>query len=309
MPAVSVLLPVHNGGQYIETAVRSILTQTFRDFELLILDDGSTDGTAAILARLSTADERIRVISRENRGLVASLNELLGQARGRYCARMDADDVALPRRLERQVHYLNTHPDVVLLGGQIELIDAGSRRLGVVGQPLTHEEIEDCHLRGHTSICHPAAIFDQAKVQLLGGYRSELFPAEDLDLWLRLGEVGCVANLDELVLQYRIHDQSISSLNQAKQVASWHQVAKDAWNRRGIAGDYICESTFWREEDGRHSRHRFALKYGWMAWKNGHRQVASYYGWRAIRTRPLRGDSWRLLLVSMMRRYRRQELN
>lgn len=304
MPLVSVLLPVYNGERYLEVAVRSILSQTFRDFEFLILNDGSTDRTASILTRLSREDARIQVFSRENRGLVISLNELLEKAEGRYCARMDADDIALPCRLDAQVTYFQNHPEVVLLGGQIELIDAATRLLGVLGQPLTHREIEGNHLCGHTSICHPAAMFDRIKALGVGGYQDAFFRAEDLDLWLRLGEIGPVANLAVTILMYRIHGKSISGSNQKKQVETVRRVCQAAWERRGLKGQYVCQSAAWREEGGWASRHRFSLKYGWMAWKHGHETSARSYAWQAILTNPFSVDSWRLYMVTQLRRGR-----
>ncbi|MFD1958687.1 glycosyltransferase family 2 protein [Novosphingobium panipatense] len=116
-PRVSVLLPCYNGAAYLEEAVRSILLQTFADFELIVVDDGSTDATADILARMGRRDPRLRVVRQPNGGIVAALNTAIAHARGEYIARMDADDVSFPERFAFQVAWLDAHPATVLVGG------------------------------------------------------------------------------------------------------------------------------------------------------------------------------------------------
>ena len=135
---VSVLLPLYNGEAYIREAVESVLAQTRRDFELLILDDGSRDGSLAIVQEIARRDPRVRLISRENRGLTETLNELLAAARGEFVARMDADDVCLPDRFERQVAFLDAHPEVVCVGGDPVMIDERGRLLTALEQGPTH---------------------------------------------------------------------------------------------------------------------------------------------------------------------------
>src|SRR4051812_26679567 len=122
-PTVSVLMAVYNGEQYLREAVNSILSQTFKDFEFIIIDDGSTDRSPELLASYARADSRVKLISRPNKGLTKSLNEGLHAARGEFVARMDGDDISLPERFERQVSYLREHPEVVLVGSRVEFID------------------------------------------------------------------------------------------------------------------------------------------------------------------------------------------
>src|ERR1700761_204383 len=123
-PLVSVLMPVFNAQRYVAAAVNSILDQTLGDFELIIVDDGSTDQSTAILRRLAGRDGRIRLISRPNTGYVVALNEALDAARGEFLARMDADDVSLPQRFEKQVQFLQENPDFVLVGTHVTTMDA-----------------------------------------------------------------------------------------------------------------------------------------------------------------------------------------
>src|ERR1700680_300023 len=128
-PKVSVVMSVFNGQTFLSEAIESILGQTFRDFEFLIIDDGSTDRTAEILSTIAQSDGRIQIVSRSNKGRAISLNVGINLAAGKYIGRMDADDVALPRRLEQQVTFMEQHPGVVLLGGAVELISAAGQRL------------------------------------------------------------------------------------------------------------------------------------------------------------------------------------
>jgi glycosyltransferase involved in cell wall biosynthesis len=300
-PTVSVILPVYNAERYLTDAVESILGQTFKDFEFLIINDGSTDGSGAILDRYAKQDSRIRLWHRENSGYVSALNFMLGEAKTGLIARMDADDVAMPGRFEVQVAALAEDPGLVLVGGQIELIDADSRRLGVLAQPLSHEEIDEFHLRGHTSVCHPMAMFRRDAVLRVGGYREELILAEDLDLWLRLAEVGRLRNLPEVVLQYRVHDQSVSSQRQAAQADAARRGCAEAWRRRGVEGRYRCEFHNERATAGPEGRFNTSLKYGWMAWKQGHIATARHYAGRALRLRPFDERSLRLAACVMLK--------
>ena len=131
-----------------------------------------------------------------------------------------------------------------------------------------------------------------------GGYDGDYYPAEDLDLWLRLGEVGKLANLAVPVLQYRLHDKSISEQAAGRQRETQRRACEAAWKRRGISGRFEAEDD-WRPGTDASSRHRFMLRYGWWAWNSGQRSTALYYGWRALRERALHPDGWKLLLAAM----------
>ena len=155
-PRVSVLMPVFNAARYLAPAVQSVLGQTFRDFEFLIVDDGSTDSSGEMLRGYAARDPRIRLISRPNTGYVVALNEMLGRARGELVARMDADDISLRARFERQVGALTRDPGLVCVGGACEMIDSRGSRLVDLTLPVTDAEIQKSCLEGHTAICHPA---------------------------------------------------------------------------------------------------------------------------------------------------------
>src|SRR4051812_20541856 len=159
MPAISVILACYNTERYIASAVKSILAQTFRDFELILLDDGSTDRSPEICTQLASEDSRIKLVSRPNKGLTKTLNEGLELATAPLIARMDADDLSSPDRFEKQVAYLNAHPDCVCLGSRVTLIDPYESPISVTDHKLSHDEIDADLLKGiGWAIVHPAAM-------------------------------------------------------------------------------------------------------------------------------------------------------
>jgi glycosyltransferase involved in cell wall biosynthesis len=292
-PRVSVLMPVHNAQRYLEEALDSVLAQSFGDFELLVVDDGSTDGSLAVLRRYAARDHRVRLTSRARTGYLVALNQMLGEARGELAARMDADDVALPGRFARQVAFLDDHPDVVCVGGAFRMIDAEGRLLTTIFPPEADAEIQDLALQGYCSINHPSTMFRREAAVAAGGYRPEMMPAEDLDLWLRLGDSARLANLAEPVLMYRQHDKSVSAVLQDTQLERFRAVAYEACDRRGIPRRPVALQP-WRPTDSR-SRHRFAVLYGWWAFQSGEGRTALHYGLKAVGMRPWRPEGWRLL--------------
>ena len=207
-PAVSVLMSVYNGEAYLTEAVDSILTQSLRDFEFVIINDGSTDGTAPLLRKYAAQDNRIVLIEQENTGLVGALNNGLAVARAPYIARMDADDIALPDRLARQHAYLETHPDIAVLGAAITLIDEHNQRIRDIAYPQGDAEISAFIKKG-SPIAHPVVMMRTAIIRALGGYRAAYRHAEDYDLWLRVFEHHRLDNLPDLLLRYRQHDNKV----------------------------------------------------------------------------------------------------
>jgi glycosyltransferase involved in cell wall biosynthesis len=212
LPKVTVLLPVYNAAPFLREAIDSILAQAFTDFELLAIDDGSTDGSGAILA--SYTDARLRVVRHsENRGLIATLNEGLELATGEYVARMDADDISLPTRLSRQVAFMDSHPDVGLSGAWAKQIGEGNR---LMAKPLTHDAIR-CDLLFDSAFIHPLVIFRRALLIKHDLRYGDFRHAEDLHLWREAAALFSVANLPDVLLHYRMHSSSVTgdSANQA----------------------------------------------------------------------------------------------
>jgi len=210
-PIVSVLMCVYNGEQFLSEAVDSILAQSFSDFEFIIINDGSTDNTRKILDEYQGADLRIKVYHQENRGLTVSLNTGIGLSKGKYIARMDADDIALIDRLLQQVRFMETHPDVAVVGGNVDIINVTGAKMGVYCFPSNDHDIKTKLLSGDCPICHPTVLMRTEALRSIGGYRRSVVDAEDYDLWLRMADRFQLANLpDTTVLKYRRHPGQVS---------------------------------------------------------------------------------------------------
>lgn len=298
-PTVSVLMPVHNAERYLVEAVESILGQTFTDFEFLIIDDGSTDRSRAILEQYAARDGRIRLTCRPNTGYTVALNQLLGLARGELVARMDADDVALPERVARQVEYLRTHPEVVCVGTAVRFIDAAGRFLREGHPGMDNEEIQQRALAGDCPLNHPSVMMRRAAVEAVGRYHPEFQPAEDLDLWLRLGEVGRLTSLPEPLIKYRQHAASFSEQYQQLQLERSAAAVLEACRRRGIPPRDVVVSR-WRPVD-RRSRMETYVGYGWRGLERDDYWMALHYSLRAVGQVPWRAGGW-WLLARLLRR-------
>lgn len=222
VPQVSVLMPVFNAEKYLQEAIQSILQQSFADFEFICVDDGSVDSSNKIIRNYMKNDSRIVLIEQSNQGIVSALNKALFLAKGKYCARMDADDISHPNRLAWQFTFLEAKPDVVVVGGQGYIIDSEGDRIRPFPVELDNNEITDLMLKekpytGKIALIHPAVLFRTAIAKNIGGYNFEYQWAEDLDFFLRMGECGQLANLDREVILYRQHGSSITDTKKKQQ--------------------------------------------------------------------------------------------
>jgi hypothetical protein len=215
-PQVSLVLAVYNGEDYIRDAVESVIAEQKPTIELVVIDDGSVDSTPEILREFEDRDRRVVVHRKESTTLASALNVGFGIARGALLARLDADDVDLPGRLQAQAEHMNANPDVVLLGGQALLIDDRGREFGTAHYPLEDAELREA-LRTTDPFVHSTVMMRREAFEAVGGYRTNLPHAEDLDLWLRIAEVGRIANLDRPLVKYRIHDRQTSLQSQVDQ--------------------------------------------------------------------------------------------
>ena len=234
---VSVVIPVHNGEKYLAQAIESVLAQTFRDFELLIVDDGSTDSSRAIMDRYARRDARIRILSQANRGVSAAGNLGLEEARGEWVARLDADDVFLPDKLERQIAFIRRHPNVRIVGTLGYFISGAGRVIGLVNSdgPFTRAEFERMAGRGEpVFFVHSSTLMHRETVLSVGGYREQFVQAEDVDLWLRMAEKGHVLlKMSEPLLLYRLHGESLTMKRngEQKRCHRWVMACADARSR------------------------------------------------------------------------------
>lgn len=208
-PKVSVLMPVYNGEQYLRESIESILNQTFRDFEFLIISEHGTSAESLAIIE-SYTDERIRHIHNTIRlGLVGSLNLGLKETQGEYIARMDADDVSFLERLGKQIQFLDKHPEIGMIGTWFELIDEHGKPINKVHFPVANNLVK-WHLFFYNPIVHPSVMLRRTIYEQFGGYDTKALHCEDYELWLRLAQKIQIANLPEVLIQLRKHVQNIS---------------------------------------------------------------------------------------------------
>jgi glycosyltransferase involved in cell wall biosynthesis len=224
LPLISVLMPAYNAEKYIGEAIESVLNQTFTDFELLIINDGSTDKTEEIIRSFN--DKRIRYIKNEtNLKLIATLNKGIDLAQGRYIARIDADDMCMPKRFEEQVDFLEKHPNYALCGSWAYLMNSKSEKTGRIKFIDNHNLLQISLLFScpiiHPSVMARTEIFKQFK------YSHTALHIEDLDLWIRIVNAGFkIANIPHFLIKYRWHDANISVENEAFQTAKKFELLK-----------------------------------------------------------------------------------
>mgnify|MGYP003575664517 CR=1 FL=1 len=248
MTGISVILPVYNADpKQLSDAVISVLDQTYQDFELLVLDDGSKIPVCETLGHIK--DQRLKLFTRENKGLSASLNELIQLSSFEIVARMDSDDVCLPRRLELQMEFLRRHPDVVMVGTQVVFI-SGAQLISTRRFPVCGSEIRKQLLRGRFPLCHPAVMFRKKVALSAGCYRID-GPGEDLDFFLRISEIGDVANVDEILLQYRIQGNSLSTTKLKDVYENYRFALLNA--RRRAAGEIELDKGTFVDFERRHA--------------------------------------------------------
>lgn len=202
-------MPVRNAGAYLAPALASVLAQTFTDFELIIVNDGSTDNSWEIIEARAQEDSRIRAFRQAGQGLVPTLNRGLAKAKGRYLARMDSDDICLPQRLESQVAELDARPGLGVVGCAVLTINQQGEIIGQ--QTYPHGQgLQKRLLRG-SLLCHPAVMGRTELFRQAGGYRAYYQHCEDYDLWLRLSALAELDNLTAPLLLYRVHKGSVTS--------------------------------------------------------------------------------------------------
>ncbi|MPZ76995.1 MAG: glycosyltransferase [Deltaproteobacteria bacterium] len=202
-PEISVVMPAYNATAYLDKSVRSILGQTFQDFEFIIINDGSTDTTTAILKRYAELDDRIRLYDQENQGMISALNRGCRLARGRYIARMDADDVSFPRRFEKQLEYMERHPQIGILGTWIYNVDENGAVRGTWCPPTDPKILKWTNFFG-VCVSHSTVLMRRQVIEKLGFYRPDAVHAEDVDLWLRACAITEFGNIPEPLSNYRV---------------------------------------------------------------------------------------------------------
>jgi glycosyltransferase involved in cell wall biosynthesis len=292
---LSVLMPVFNAEKYLSVAVQSILDQTYRDFDFLIINDGSTDSSLGILEDFASIDKRIRLVSRPNKGLVNTLNEGLQLIKTPYIARMDADDIAFPHRFERQMDYLHQNPDCLLLGSRVIIIDPEGEDICEMGKFFSHKDLDDGLMsKKGQLIYHPSVIFQREPVIRIGGYRNNYPHVEDLDLFLRLSETGKIENLPETLLKYREHTDKIGYVYIDQQTQQIEQLIKEAHERRGLSYTQGLPPT----KSNMTVSDRWRI-WSWWALKAGNLSTARKYAFKALSSNFFSLESWRLVFCAL----------
>lgn len=210
VPKVSVLMSCYDAARWLNEAIKSVLNQTFSDFEFIIIDDGSTDDTLNIIRRFAERDSRIHVVVKKNTGLSDSLNVGIDRAYGEWIARIDADDICMPDRLHKQLVYAQAHPKHVYIGSGLLEIDSNGHPLKIYGYPVRHTTLLNHLQTARKFPPHSSAFYRSTAVRAVGGYRSRIQRAQDWDLWLRLSEVGDLGSLKEPLVKIRKHALQIS---------------------------------------------------------------------------------------------------
>jgi len=290
-PRVSVIIPAYNAERYLLEAVSSTLCQSYDDFECLIVDDGSIDRTPALLEELAQRDARIKPIRIPHGGIVEALNAGLCEARGDLIARMDADDICMPDRFQKQIQYLDAHPECVAVGSGVILVDPFNAEIQQVSVSEDHGRIDADLLRGHgTAIFHPAAMIRKSALLAVGGYRPEFQWSEDIDVFLRLAEKGKLANLPEPLVRIRQHFSSVSKNKIDLQRRRRTRLLGEAYRRRGLAAPAEINVN----SQNHLSRYEQLLEWGRNAVATRNLAAARRHAYAAVRSKPLKLDSWGL---------------
>ena len=243
MPLVSVVLSVYNGAQFVAEAIQSILDQSFRDFELIVVDDASTDDSQKVIASFS--DFRLRLlINEQNLGLARSLNKGISAANGTYIARQDADDVSLPSRLQTQIEYLESHSNTVIVGSSVKTINEDGKVDGLWPAYVSDVDIKWRLLFG-TSFVHSSVVMRRSALDRVGLYSIEpqFCYVEDYELWSRICAYGQCANISLPLLRYRVNPGSICYRYAIPQRLQIEKVSRRAM--ASILGSNIWNPDFW----------------------------------------------------------------
>lgn len=233
-PEVTILLPVYNAEEFIEEAIISILRQTYKNFTFLIINDGSTDKTGEIISKFKEKDSRIEYYQRTNKGLIDTLNEGISLCRTELIARMDADDVAFPNRIERQVSFMNTHPEVSVCGTGMVYYETG--KINIL--PASNDHLKIITLFS-PPVFHPTVMMRRNAILSIGGYKKTAYCAEDFDLWERMIHSGFLfSNIQLPLLKYRVHLQKNRTFYHTQMEDTVHKIHARQLDRLGMPTDH-----------------------------------------------------------------------
>jgi glycosyltransferase involved in cell wall biosynthesis len=300
MARVAAILGVRNGAATVGAAVGSLLAQTWRDLEVVVVDDGSTDATLSVLSAI--ADRRLRILPATGSGLTPALQQGLAETDSEFVARLDADDLARPDRLARQLEFLLARPRVAVVGSAAQFVDARGANCGRSAPPCEPSELARV-LPRRNRIHHPTVVMRRAAIEAVGSYRTSFRLAQDYDLWLRCLERHELANLPEPLTWYRIHAGSLSVARQRTQ-AAYADLARTAWHRRqrGLPEGLADAAAVIEQADRRAAScpAELARVLSQLALRGGRRLVAVGHAARALALQPWAARGWTTLVASLM---------
>lgn len=307
-PRVSVLMPVFNTVAYLSGALESIRQQTFQDYELVVVDDGSNDGSTEVLRKYALVEPRMRLVVRGNRGLITTRNELLALARGELIAWMDSDDVSHPARLQLQTAAFDADNSLICVGGAALLIDPEGHPLGIERHSTSHLEILDGQLLGG-GMRFPSTIMRRDAAIKVGGFREPFSIGEDFDLLLRLGEIGHLRNLAEVIYSYRQHVSSTFAQHSTQWFDYRSAILELARERREHGSDRLQrgETLTIKSTIASSKSNRTADAYAdWAvhALRNGSFEHALRCAATALRTRPSSIAVWKLYMSAKFQEWK-----
>ena len=301
-PSISVVMPVYNAAPYLGEAIESILAQTLREFEFVIVNDGSTDGSGEILRSFALQDTRIRLIEQANSGIVGALNRGLVESRGEFIARMDADDKAMPDRFLRQAVFLAEHPSVVAVGSAIRIVDSSGTSIADRMPPMAHADIERELLLGDgLAQCHPTMMIRRTAVETVGFYSKDYEWVEDVALFLSLARIGQLANIPEVLLCYRRHSASVNANKLNLQKWALYRLRQHAYEVRGLR---LPRGFHWRPPEKEPGV--WHLEQGWQAFKDRRRFAALFHAGAGIAWTPASPALWKLGICALIKTPRRR---
>ena len=287
-PAISVVMSAYNASKFLKEAVESILNQTFQNFEFIMINDGSSDNTLEILQHYAQIDSRCIVLSWDNKGIIESVNHGIKLAKADIICRMDADDISLPNRFEKQIEYLNSHSECVALGTNALLIDPEGMPINTWIYEQDHDEIDAANLKGTygSRFCNPSVAIRKESILSIGGYRTGYEWAEDYDLFLRLAEIGKLANVPEALVKYRQHVESVGHAKRILQLEASISALEDTFKRRNLTFDLKTDLKKKANEYSPPSKSETELKWGWWALSEKNYLTSLKYATKALLQNP-----------------------
>jgi glycosyltransferase involved in cell wall biosynthesis len=298
-------MPVFNSAAYVEEALASVQAQEFDDFELVVIDDGSTDGSTEILKAFAAREPRMRLIIRANRGLIGTRNQLLDEARGEFVAWMDSDDLSHPARLRRLVATFDADQRLVCVGSNVETIDPDGAILGVELYPSEHDAICSDQMRG-AGFRFPSTMIRRSAALKVGGFREPFRIGEDFDFLLRVTEHGRVGNVQEILYFYRQHLLSTVSAFGVNWPGYRDTILSLARERREGGQDRLQRGETVRIPETKTDDRRKYVPNVLLSWADGalhhgDRRRAFRYTLKAIRAAPSRVGAWRFLMKLLLK--------